>query len=162
MTLVHHPERCPDNAKLKAFVEWWAKFGPFAIKITCGDRTDAEQWALYQQGRGKPGKIVTHAVSATESAHGHTGAIDCLPVRSLYPAGTVMSVYLGDEADPIVRGQALARLNQYADLVEQHGLESGRSFPGLHDLPHAQDPEWKSRPLASEPTPQSTPQRRTS
>jgi hypothetical protein len=85
MTLVHHAERCPENEKLQAFVAWWQQHGPFPIVITHGNRTDAEQWELYQQGRTKPGKIVTHAKSAEESAHGHSGAIDCQPVRELFP-----------------------------------------------------------------------------
>lgn len=147
MILVHHSERCPDNQKLKAFVAWWRLYGPFAITITHGDRTEAEQLKLYAQGRTAPGKIVTHARTAAESAHGHSGAIDAQPVRELYPAGAVKLVFLGDEEDVHLRAEALRRLNLYADLAEQHGLESGRNFPGLHDLPHVQDPDWQSRPL---------------
>jgi hypothetical protein len=145
--LVHHAERCPNNPKLRTFIEWWRLHGPFAITIVHGDRTEAEQLKLYAMGRTLPGKIVTHARSAAETAHGHSGAIDCQPVRELYPTGGVKSVYLGDEKDPAVRAEALRRLNIYADLVEEHDLESGRDFPDLHDLPHAQDPDWKSRPL---------------
>jgi peptidoglycan L-alanyl-D-glutamate endopeptidase CwlK len=145
--LVHHAERCPENQKLKALVAWWEKHGPFPIVIAYGNRTDAEQWALYQQGRTRPGRVVTNAKSAAESAHGHTGAIDCFPVRDLFPLGGVRTVYLGDEEDHIVRAQAVARLNVYVSIVKQFGLESGADFPGLHDLPHAQDPEWPSRPV---------------
>lgn len=145
--LVHHAERCPDNPKLRAFVDWWLEGGPFAITIVHGDRTDAEQLKLYAQGRWLGGKVVTQARAAADSPHGHSGAIDCLPVRELYPSGGVKLVYLGDEEDSAVRSMALSRLNVYADLAIQHGLESGRAFPGLHDLDHVQDPDWKSRPL---------------
>lgn len=147
MILVHHAERCPDNPKLIAFVEWWKQHGPFPIVITFGNRSDAEQWALYQQGRTKPGKIVTYAKSADESAHGHSGAIDCYPVRDTYLGGGVKTIFTGDEADEIVRAQAIARLDRLVTLVKQHGLESGDDFPGLHDKPHVQDPDWPSRPV---------------
>jgi peptidoglycan L-alanyl-D-glutamate endopeptidase CwlK len=147
VTLVHHAERCPNNPALQAFVAWWQVNGPFPIVIVYGDRNDKEQAELYAQGRTKPGKIVTHALRAKDSAHGHSGAIDCMPVRELYPNGGVKLVYLGDEADPVVRAQGRARLKRYVELVKQHGLESGDDFPGLHDGPHAQDPEWASRPL---------------
>lgn len=147
MLLVHHAERCPDNDRLKAFVDWWQRYGPFPITITHGNRTDAEQRKLYALGRTVPGKIVTHARTAADSAHGHSAAIDCLPVRELYVSGGVKLVYLGDEADETVRAEALRRLGIYADLAGEHGLESGRDFPGLHDLPHVQDPDWKTRPV---------------
>lgn len=145
--LVHHPERCPGNPLLAAFVAWWQVHGPFAITITHGNRTDADQRKLYAQGRTVPGKVVTHARVAKESAHGHSGAFDALPVREAYASGGVRLVYLGDEADEAVRAEALRRLNIFADLAEAHGLESGRDFPGLHDLPHVQDPDWETRPV---------------
>jgi hypothetical protein len=143
---VFHVERCPKNPKLQAFVAWWQIHGPFPIVITSGRRTDAEQWELYQQGRMRPGKIVTHAASAANSAHGHDGAIDCSPVRDIFPGGGVKTIYVGDEEDGFVRAQAAARLDEYVRLVKQHGLQSGVDFPGLHDLPHAEDPEWHTLP----------------
>lgn len=147
MKLVHHAERCPNNPRLLAFVAWWSEHGPFPITIVRGDTTDAQQWDLYQQGRTKPGKVVTNAPSAEKSAHGHSGAFDAHPVRELFASGGVKSIYLGDEDDHVVREEALRRLNAFADLVEEHGLESGRDFEDLKDLPHAQDPDWESRPL---------------
>lgn len=145
--LVFHQERCPDNAKLKAFIAWWAQHGPFPLTIAYGNRSDAEQWELYQLGRTKPGKIVTNAKSAAESAHGHSAAIDCYPVREVYGNGMPKLVYMGDEADLVVRSEAKRRFEIYARLGKDHGLESGLDFPGLHDAPHLQDPDWKSRPL---------------
>lgn len=144
--LVYHPERCPDNVKLQNFVDWWSGQGPFAIVIVCGNRTDGEQRALYAQGRTMPGKIVTQARTAAESAHGHSGAIDCLPVRELYSSGGVKLVYTGAELDGAV-AEAIRRLNLMAGLAEESGLVSGRNFPGLHDIDHIEDPDWKSRPL---------------
>lgn len=153
MMLVHHEERCPENAKLKAFIAWWKVSGPFPIVIIFGRRTDQEQRKLYAQGRTTPGKIVTHARTAAESAHGHDAAIDCVPVRETYSTGGVRTVYTGDEPDDPSKAEALRRLNQYADLGEQHDLESGRDFPGLHDLPHLQDRAWRTYPVVPEVNP---------
>lgn len=147
MTLVFHVERCPDNPKLRAFIDWWQANGPFPITIAYGNRTDEEQAALYELGRSQPGKVVTNAKTAAESAHGHTGAIDCYPVRELYPNGMPKLAFLGDEADPNVRAQAQRRLSEYARHAEEHGLVSGANFPGLHDAPHVEDPDWKQRPV---------------
>lgn len=149
MKLVHHAERCPANPKLLAFVKWWSEHGPFPITIVRGNTTDADQWALYQQGRTKPGKVVTNAASAGSSAHGHAAAFDAHPVRELYPSGGVKLIYLGDEEDEAVRAEALRLFSIYADLAEKHGLESGRDFSGLEDWPHVQDPEWESLPLVA-------------
>lgn len=148
MKLVHHAELCPDNAKLRAFVDWWKLHGPFAIKLLRGDTTDADQAKLYAQGRTLPGKVVTHAKTAAQSAHGHEAAIDAAPVRELFSNGNVRLIYLGDESDDGLRTEAERRYNVMADIAEaQFGLESGRNFPGLRDLPHLQDPEWASLPL---------------
>jgi hypothetical protein len=156
--LVYGPEVCPANELLQKFVAWWAASGPFPIKVVEGRRTDAEQLSRFQHGRQRlyaeswvvtnQAAIVTNARWASDSAHGHDAAIDCYPVRELYHSGAVRLVYLGNEGDPLVRAEALRRLEIYADLVEEHGLESGRNFPGLRDLPHAQDPAWRTRPVA--------------
>lgn len=152
--LVFYPELCPENPRLQAFVSWWSTSGPFPIKLLRGNTTDAEQLKLYTQGRWLPGRVVTNAKTASASAHGHGGAIDAAPVRELFTNGKVRLIYLGDEEDRAVRAEALRRLNIMADIAEkQFGLESGRNFPGLHDLPHLQDPEWESLPLADGVTP---------
>lgn len=148
MARVFHEERCPSNPKLQAFIAEWKVSGPFDIVITYGRRNDLEQAALYAQGRTAPGKIVTMAATAKLSAHGHDAAIDCLPVREVFPMGGVKSVYLGDEADLQVQAEARRRLHAYCDRVRAADLESGEDFPGLHDQPHAQDKAWQSLPLA--------------
>ena len=147
--LVYRAEVCPENAKLKALVTWWAASGPFPIKLLRGVTTDAEQLKLYAQGRWLPGNVVTNAKKASSSAHGHSGGLDAHPVRELYANGNVKLIYLGTEADPAVRAEALARFKTYADLAEQRfGLKSGRDFPGLVDWPHLQDPDWETLPLS--------------
>lgn len=147
--LVFYPELCPENPRLRAFVGWWALKGPFPIKLLRGTTTDAEQAKLYGQGRWLPGRIVTNAKTAAQSAHGHAAAIDAAPVRELFANGKVRLVYLGDEAEPAVRNEAVARYGVMADIAEsQFGLQSGRNFPGLVDRPHLQDPDWEQLPLA--------------
>lgn len=49
------------------------------IIVTCTLRTDAEQTALYAQGRTLPGHIVTNA-KAGQSAHQYGLAIDVVPM----------------------------------------------------------------------------------
>jgi hypothetical protein len=147
MAHVFHEERCPRNVLLLAFIAQWKVTGPFDIVITYGERTDLQQAALYILGRTTPGRIVTQAQFARDSAHGHRAAIDCLPVREVFPMGGVKSVYLGDELELDVRAEAQRRLGIYCKLVRLAGLESGEDFPGLHDQPHAQDPAWRTLPL---------------
>lgn len=147
MAQVFHVDRCPRNMRLLGFVLQWQLNGPFDITITCGARTDPEQLALYAVGRSAPGKVVTHAQFARDSAHGHLAAIDCVPVREVFPMGGVKSVYLGNESDPAVRAEAQRRFGIYCKRVRLAGLESGEDFPGLHDQPHAQDPTWRTLPL---------------
>lgn len=147
MAHVFHAERCPRNPRLLEFVLQWQLRGPFDIVITYGARTDLQQLGLYTLGRSTPGKVVTQAQFARDSAHGHLAAIDCLPVREVFPLGGVKSVYLGEELEVDVRAEARRRLGIYCRYVRLAGLESGEDFPGLHDQPHAQDPAWRSLPL---------------
>lgn len=157
MGLVYHKERCPQNARLRAFVDWWDVSGPFPIVIVAGDRTDQEQLEDYRKGRGQlasgqwvvldKSAVVTNARTAADSAHGHRAGIDCHPVREVYPGGGVKSVYLGSETDPAVRAQAVRRLEEYDRLAKEHGLETGELYPGICDRPHACDPEWRKLPL---------------
>jgi hypothetical protein len=152
-TLVFHAERCPDNAPLQAFIDWWKENGPFPIVITSGLRTQEQQAALYSQGRTAPGKIVTNASNASTSPHGRGAAIDCMPVRDSV-GSYVKTIYTGNESDDDTlsdgtkaRDVANERIATYVSLVKEHGLTSGADFPGLHDTPHAEDPNWQQLPF---------------
>lgn len=152
-TMVFHAERCPDNAPLQAFIDWWKSNGPFQIVILSGLRTQEQQAALYAQGRTTPGKIVTNAADASTSPHGRGAAIDCVPVRES-TGSYVKTVYTGNESDDDAlpdgtkaRDTANERIATYVSLVKEHGLTSGADFPGLHDTPHAEDPNWQSLPM---------------
>lgn len=60
------------------------------VLVYCTLRTDTEQAALYEQGRTKPGAVVTHA-RAGQSLHnpdlsGHAWAFDAVPLVAGKPA----------------------------------------------------------------------------
>jgi peptidoglycan L-alanyl-D-glutamate endopeptidase CwlK len=97
------------------------------VLVTCTFRTDAEQTALFAQGRTVPGKIVTRA-KAGQSAHQYGLAIDIVPMVNGKPDW--------DGGDPIWA--------QIGDLGQQAGLQwlgaLGSSFP---EKPHFQLPDWE-------------------
>lgn len=158
MGMVRHKERCPANPKVKAFVDWWDVHGPFIIVIVAGNRDDENQLEDFKKGRKKlpdgswlvvnKAAVVTHALRAADSAHGHAAAIDAHPVRALYDSGGVRLIYLGDEKEDDVRAEALRLFKIYNNLARAHGLEAGDVFPNLVDRPHVQDPAWRTLPLA--------------
>lgn len=98
------------------------------LLVTCTLRTDAEQTALYAQGRTAPGHIVTNA-KAGQSAHQYGLAIDIVPMVNGKPDwhGT----------DPV--------WSEIGVLGEAAGLgwlgAPGSSFP---EEPHFELPDWKA------------------
>lgn len=154
---VHNLHRAAKNGRVRAFLDWWEYNGDFDLQIpsTGGVRyddarePDGQRW-LFASGRTRPGPIVTRAESGDEAPHVHDAANDVHPVRQLTAGGAVALIYLGNESDPVVRGEALQRMNRVADAAEAFGLQSGRSFPDV-DLPHIQDPQWRKFPLAIRP-----------
>jgi hypothetical protein len=159
MGLVKHKDRCPrGSAKVVAFIDWWDVEGPFPIVILRGATTDKLQLEEYAKGRKHladgswvvvdKAAVVTNALRAADSAHGHAAGIDAHPVREFFDSGGVKSIYLGDEKDPEAREEALRRFATYDELAREHGLEAGDRFPGLCDRPHVADPAWKTLPLA--------------
>lgn len=143
---------------LQAWISEWRLTGSFDIVCLRGTTTDALQLLEYSKGRRRlpdgsfvvidASAVVTHALKASTSAHGHAAAGDFHPVRELFSGGDVKLVYLGTEADPAVRAEALSRFNAMADHGERFGLHSGRLFPGLADCPHLEVPGWAELPLA--------------
>ena len=63
------------------------------ILIYCTHRTGAEQDELYEQGRTKPGKIVTNA-RAGESLHNWRCAFDFVPMVAGKPQWSDKALYL--------------------------------------------------------------------
>lgn len=94
-------------------------------------RTDAEQAELWAQGRTKPGKRVTNARTARETAHGCGCALDF--------------AVLDESGRPTWAPEVEHLYDRVAELVDEVGAdgyecESGRSFG---DRPHVQIIGWK-------------------
>ena len=100
------------------------------IKITQGFRTEAEQQALWDQGRTRPGLVVTQARSAKDSPHGYGAAFD---------------IVIFDGSKPSWEEPKMTpRYNQVGAIGEALGLEWGGRFPKA-DKPHFQLARWKDR-----------------
>lgn len=129
------------------------------IVIVTGDRTDAEQLIDYAKGRQRlpdgswvvvdASKVVTRALGAKSSAHGHRSGLDFHPVKALLPNGNVASIYLGDAKveSPEDFAEGLQRFKIVIATAKAMDLESGEDFQGLCDRPHLQDPAWAMNPL---------------
>jgi len=74
-----HPDLVEKVTRMRAAMAYLR----FPLLVTDGVRTDAEQAALYAQGRTTPGKIVTHCDGVTTRsnhqvhADGFGHAVDC-------------------------------------------------------------------------------------
>lgn len=97
------------------------------ILVTCTLRSDAEQAALYAQGRTTPGHIVTNAPPGL-SAHNWGLAIDVVPIVNGKPDW--------NGSDPI--WHRVGELGQEAGL--EWAGEPGFPFP---ELPHFQLRNWR-------------------
>lgn len=117
--------------ELQEFFAWWNSAGPFAVRVTSGLRTDAQQRQLYAQGRTAPGVIVTHAQTASDSAHGRGAACDAYP----FAGGKLVL----DTKDP--------RWKQFGEAAEAWGLVWGGRWTRLVDYPHVEVPGWRSLPV---------------
>lgn len=117
--------------ELLRFMAWWNVNGPFPLRVTSGFRTDAQQAALYAQGRSTPGQIVTYAKTASDSAHGRAAAIDAYPFDG--------SKIILDMDDP--------RWATYGAIAQSRGLAWGGTWSRLMDKPHVEVPGWQSFPV---------------
>ena len=91
--------------------------------VTCTYRSFAEQNALFEQGRSKPGPIVTNAQGG-QSAHNYGLAIDCGVFRG--------GKYL-DSDEPKT---ASAFHKKAGQLAASYGLTWGGTFKNIVDEPH--------------------------
>ena len=106
------------HPQLILLAKTWGVRLPFDVLLTCGVRTNAEQAALYAQGRTKPGPIVTQAASASLSAHGRRWfngmaygcAVDAVPCT-----GVAGQPNYGD----------VGAYEAMAQIAERMGLEAG-------------------------------------
>lgn len=144
MPNVFHRSRAAGvDRRLLEFLDWWEAFGPFPIMVgdRGGVRTDAEQAALFAQGRTVPGDIVTNASTASSTAHGHGGALDLYPVRPTSDGKRIAAVL----------DKELMLFEQIGHLAESHGLVWGGRFNTATlkaDRPHVEVPNWRLLPIA--------------
>ena len=104
------------------------------VLITCTWRSEAEQAALYAQGRTTPGKIVTRARPG-QSMHNcvvagrpASLAFDVVPMRNGKPVWAA--------SDPLWQ--------QLGDIGEKCGLEWAGRWKSFREYPHFQHPQAKS------------------
>lgn len=118
--------------------------------VVAGLRTDAEQAALYAEGRTTPGAIVTHADGVTHKsmhqaqADGYGHAVDC--------------AFVDDPATPKDETWDLAQpWPVYGALGHQLGLLWGGQWQRLVDRPHLELP-LDAQTVQGGPLPDAAPQ----
>ena len=103
--------------KAQELVDACAKKG-ITIIVTQGIRTNAQQDALYAQGRTKPGKVVTNA-KAGQSIHNYGVAFDIAVIEK-----------------GVITWGNLAAYNKVGAIGRSIGLSWGGDWIGFKDLPH--------------------------
>lgn len=120
-----HPEVRAASERLAA----QAKAAGIAVVFTDGFRSEAEQDAIYAQGRDREGRIVTHAKGG-ESFHNYGLAIDfALKDRS-------GDIIWDMEYDGNKNGRA--DWLEVADMAKRLGFSWGGDWEGFKDNPHLQ------------------------
>lgn len=104
-------------------------------------RTDAEQNALYAQGRTKPGQIVTNA-KAGQSLHNYGLAVDIAFIVDTDGNGTFETSSWDTKTD--FDHDRIADWNECVAIFKKHGWEWGGNWITFKDLPHFQKTFGKS------------------
>lgn len=110
-----HPKVRQD---FKDFIEECESVFDVTIRIVQGLRTFAEQQTIYDQGRTKPGSIVTKAPPGS-SYHNYGLAVDVVPL--------------------ILGGKALDwsyDFSKWANIAAQWNIEWGGNWTGFKDMDH--------------------------
>ena len=109
--------------KVEEFLEY-CRQESIDVLVTSTYRDDECQNTLYEQGRSKPGKIVTNA-KAGQSWHNWRCAIDVVPLRNGKPVwGTT--------------GEDLKLWMRVGELGEKAGLEWAGRWKRFREFPHFQ------------------------
>lgn len=96
----------------------------YPMTIVQGRRTTEEQVALYEQGRTKPGAIVTNADGVVKKSKHQSGrAVDCAFLR-----------------DGQVSWSEALPWRMYAEMGKALGLIAGADFKSIVDRPHLELP----------------------
>lgn len=106
-----------------------------AIRVTHGLRTFAEQQALYQQGRTKPGKIVTNAAPGS-SYHNYGLALDFAILYDKDKNGTYDVVSWDVVKDEDKDG--ISDWKEIAQVFVDAGWTWGGHFKSFKDYPHVE------------------------
>lgn len=129
---LHHLH--PDMRRLAEQFLAECKSAGLDILVTCTFRSHAEQQALFEQGRTKPGRIVTNAKPG-ESAHNVTLG----PV----PASMALDFVPMAGGKPQWRNEHPAWL-QAGEIAERVGLEWAGRWKRFKEFPHVQLPGWRN------------------
>lgn len=100
--------------------------------LSDGRRTMARQRELYQQGRTKPGKVVTNAKPG-QSAHNFGYAVDLWPLKA------------NGDFDWNAKVDLFKTMGK---IAAELGLEWGGNFRTLFDAPHVQAGKWREKQAA--------------
>lgn len=118
---------------LKAVLECHSK--NFKIYPFEGMRSVERQASLFEQGRTKPGAIVTNA-KPWESWHNYGLAVDL--VFDGESRDGIQWSWNGDYNTPVVGGKAKAEWDQVAVIMEAHGFEWAGRWKSFPETPHFQ------------------------
>ncbi len=128
--MASHSLEDADPRLAQAFT--WAK-GEYEIDhpgthliITCTYRSPEEQWELYQQGRTKPGSVITQLDGRTKRSNHN-----CHPSRAIDFAVVVGGKITWSDTDYLNVGP----------YMERHGLVWGGRWKTLKDYPHVELPK---------------------
>lgn len=118
-----------QSAWLKAVREWGKKYHDLTPFLTCTYRSNQEQDELYEQGRTKPGMIVTNA-KAGQSPHNFLPSM-AWDMAFKKPDGSV--------------DWSIKHYKNFAAIVKtiDPGIVWGGSWKTIKDNPHFELPGWR-------------------
>jgi peptidoglycan L-alanyl-D-glutamate endopeptidase CwlK len=109
--------------------------GKAAVRFAFTLRTFAEQQAIYDQGRTKPGSIVTNAKPG-QSLHNYGLAFDIALIVDADGNGTYESTSWDNLKDYDKDG--ISDWMEVVKIYQNHGYEWGGTWRTFKDLPHLQ------------------------
>ena len=137
-----HSDEClksvrPELASIGRYLRMYAQQSGIEIVFVQGLRTEAQQAALYAQGRTAPGQIVTQAPTAESTPHGRGAALDFAIIDL--------------KGQPSWAAGLTLLYERVGRLGEGLGLVSGQRF-SHPDRPHLNLRNWQSLPFPWTPT----------
>lgn len=130
-----HPKLRVEAAKIIDEVNTIALTGKAKARITSTLRTFAEQTALYNQGRTKPGQIVTNA-KAGQSNHNFGLSLDFALIVDSNADGLYDQTSWDVKKD--YDGDLLSDWMEVVRVFKRYGWEWGGDWKSFKDMPHVQ------------------------